>query len=93
MTDYPTIPARIHLQIREGKLNTLSEFDLRVRSSTPEDDGTITHEAASVDIIEGLAIALHKQIRKYRESDAEPIEDYLAQLRAWTFLEEAEWLP
>lgn len=81
------LPARIHLQIREGKLNTLSEFEVEVRKSTPEDDGTTTHEVSNYDIIRGLATALREEIVNLRgvTSVPEDAEQWLAAVRDWIF--------
>lgn len=81
------LPARINLQIREGRQNTLVKFDAEVAASRPREDGHTDHDVELHSIITGLATALRDQIRDLREKTTEPteVEAWLAEMRDWTF--------
>jgi hypothetical protein len=85
------LPARINLQIREGRQNTLAEFHAEVAASHLREDGHIDHDVDVTSIIAGLARALHDQIDFYLDKIAVSDEArlWLASLRDWTFGEEA----
>lgn len=83
------IPARILLQIREGNLNLLADFEVKVASSETRPDGVIEHETSLSSVISGLAIALKDQVATYIRDgeDTEADKEWLAKIRDWIFEE------
>ncbi|MBG6106569.1 hypothetical protein [Frigoribacterium sp. CG_9.8] len=86
MTD--KLPARILLQIREGVMNNLADFELETRGTPiPNQGGTVDHDTNTLSIISGLAEAQRKLVLKVREQAPE----YAAEVDAWV-RELADWV-
>lgn len=86
-TDLAFIPARILLQVREGNLNLLSDFEVKVASSVTRDDGVIEHDTSVSSIITGLAKAMQSQVQLMREGtdDLAGADEWLGKIRDWIF--------
>lgn len=79
------LPARILVQIREGKLNLLADFEVDVSSSTTDGDGTITHEIDVRSVIAGLAKALSGEVETVLAAGGSANRRWLADVRDWIF--------
>ena len=81
------LPARIHLQIREGILNKLSEFELLTYGDPiPAEENVMEHSTNACSIIRGLAIAQRNIILEIREENdgLDPTtEAWLKDIFAW----------
>lgn len=90
MSDLTPIPARIHLQVRDGALNVLSEFEVEVAESTPNPEtGRIEHKASVHSIIKGLSLALRGQVDLLlADADTPGNREWLQKMHAWIVREE-----
>lgn len=82
-----TLPARIHLQIRDGVLNELATFELTTYGDpVPSEENVVNHKTNSCSIIKGLAIAQRNiilDIRNQAEGIDKPTEAWLKNLFDW----------
>ncbi len=86
------LPTRLLLQVREGKLNVLTEGTITSVAQYPaeDEDGRIDHTVPKADVVILIARALRKEIREWREAkqpagDLAEVEEYLEKLQAWIF--------
>ena len=79
------VPARIHLQIREGALNHLASFELETVMQEPRPDGTIEHVVSAGEIIGGIAEAMREKVNALRRAttNVESVNKWLEELSAW----------
>lgn len=95
--EWPSIPARIFLQVNEGVPNELVTFDLHIRATAAinpdgEPDATgarLTHEADIGDIATALARALREQLEAH--ITAQTTEAGSAGARKWA-REMGDWV-
>lgn len=91
--DSKALPAKILLQVREGALNLISEFDLDIVSTEPIDPpseagGTKSHKVPISSIIYGLYGGLISESSKMVRQQSEPEKKesvfvWLDQMHEW----------